>query len=326
MEVPLGNYFRARPRAIPIVILALLAVACGDRRLPTATDPGTIGSKYLTGEAATRLNANGQFTLPAPVPGAFPEISATQAQALAVVFVSRFLPDVQPDLERQHGGKIDLGRLQPCGRTFYESSAYTDVAGAIPNWARKGVGPFWMVSFCAPAGDEQVSVAVSSFDTDLSIIDGLIRFPQRDGMSLYPTGVSPSVVSIPASPERAAQLAASLTGRRVAQVPELVRFSISDMPQIGRWRITLDGPAHVRGDSTGTVSDTPELYVGVDQTLKSLKLYYARADTTTLSPEIYTLPLNGSLVTVPLARKSGVPRALESVTVTPTPAAGDAHK
>jgi hypothetical protein len=129
---------------------------------------------------------------------------------------------------------------------------------------QKALGPFWLVRLCGPSGDPQARVAVSAYSTDLGVTNrGSVDFPAIGGGDFVPAGIpsNDAYAELP-SAEAAVVLAADLTGKHVAAVPELiVPFFMEDNPWGARWHLRLDGPARVTARG-GHVLETSDIYIG----------------------------------------------------------------
>jgi hypothetical protein len=165
----------------------------------------------------------------------------------------------------ERGTTISFESLFSCRPPVYAASAFDrleidDVTKAA-HPLQKGIGPFWLVKLCGSDGPE-LTVAVSAYSTDLGLRpDRGIDFPAISGGDFF-------AESIPAlrihddllSAEAAVVLVATLSGRRVANVPDLVMpFFRDGSPVDARWHLHLDAPAKLRVSSE--VVETRDVYV-----------------------------------------------------------------
>jgi hypothetical protein len=223
----------------------------------------------LTSEAARHLNAEGQFILSAPAAGAVPMITEAEAKVRAVAWARDFGSFNRSYLEKYHGAPIDFTKLQACSRAYFAASPYEDLPAGVPNFVRNYLGPQWLVSLCAADGTPQVSLAIAAYSTDVTVESGHLKQAPFGGAEHFWEGISRGT-ELPVAPERAAELAARLTGRRVAAVPELVLSDAHYAPQYARWRIVLDDPALFRSLKSGTSIRTAEVYIGADKYFKNV--------------------------------------------------------
>ncbi len=159
-------------------LVGLLAVAGAT----ACSDPPTIARQagsptrdhmlaLVTPAVAGKLDPNGHFELSAGTGNSqFPEVTAEGARQLASTWVGEFGPRVHRYLEQVHGGSIDFHSLAPCGRTFYARSAFASVPSGVPMPYVLPYGPWYLTTFCASDGAPSVSVAVSAWSTDLSVV------------------------------------------------------------------------------------------------------------------------------------------------------------
>ena len=228
----------------------------------TAPDRAAL-SASLTGAAASALDANGNFVLAAPAGNSgHSELSSADANRLATIWVRLFAPDIRRSLEEQHGSSINLHGLKVCGRTLYARSSFEPPRFVIPTPWLRPYGPWWFVTLC-DGGQPSVSVAVSSWATDLTISKGAIVFPKVAGNEFFPLGIPAGHIGeFPSSPEDAASLVARKTGRRISRVPELVMgTTTSGPPQAARWMIAVDSNAVINTARHGRVT-TSQILVG----------------------------------------------------------------
>jgi hypothetical protein len=259
-------------RAVLSSILALSA-ACSDK--PAILSPGnehlavSLVSRALTPEIAASLNSNGEFVnAGASVGSQYPEISATQAAALALFWGHNIAPYFYRYLERGHGGPVDFKSLSVCGRTFYARTAISSVPSEIPEPYRRSYGPWFLTTLCDMNSAPAVSVAVSAWATDLAIQNGRLMRPHFSGNEFFGVGIPAGHVGeYPASPETAAALAAT-GGSLVSSIPELIMpLNTRGAPQSARWHVRLNEPVSLQSVSSSAVTAT-ELFIGpisVDQ-------------------------------------------------------------
>lgn len=252
-----------------------LMLACDD-----ATGPGNPVSSvspdvrgWVTGEAATQLDSDGHFILPAPAPpGAEPIISEERAELLAIAFIRTFLwsndtlPGFEPGnevLEREHGRPIDWFKVKPRrDRIYYAASAHQELPGDVPLWIRRGLGPSYLIPL-ELEGFEVTLLTVAAHSTDTSIDeDGTIDLPKYAGGEFTWWGIPWNVGSwIPPSPEEVVEIVATTTGVRAKRVPRLTRVAYSH-PSLAKWEVVLEQPVTLRVSETGELKTTDTIYLG----------------------------------------------------------------
>lgn len=252
------------------VLAACGVVACGDGQQRSAgfiaADTSQI-RRMVAGAAAQSLDANGRFVLSGPAPNeGRPQIDAATAVALAGGYIRDLAPGILPMLEENHGAAINLAELRQCERVFYAESPYGDLPADVPPVYHRTHGPWWLVTFCA-GSEPTVSVAVSAYDTHLSLRDGHLIYPpdQIQGQEFWSQGISRDRhCALPLAPEEAVRLASELTGRPVVEPPTLIAPpSGTGVPQTARWRVRIDRPVSVHTAEGRRSVVTDELYANV---------------------------------------------------------------
>ena len=247
-------------RAVRTCALVSVAASCGDRGSPVEPGAAGVDRSWVIGAAAAALDARGRFVLPA-APEATGELSRAQATALGAAYVTTFGPAGLLDAwEQDQGAAIDVAQLRPCPRTVYAATPYVAPADDVLVQIRRYVGAQWLVSLCDPAGASVVSVAVSALATDVRVEGG--RIVTQPVQAFFSVGIPAAVGEVPFAPAAAVDLAARATGRRITEVPVLVRAPIPYAAQVAKWRLVLDGPVWVRGTRSGVRRQVTELYVG----------------------------------------------------------------
>jgi len=222
---------------------ALVGVASSCTSEPVISGP-RVDQKYLTGAAAAAINSKGQFNLPAPSPGPYPEITSDRAVVLANAFLHDYGPLWLGRWEQEHGAPLPLSNLSPCPRQFYARSPYLPLPAAVSSTMRKVLGGFWIVTYCDGSA-AAVMIAVSSFATDVQVGTGAVELSDA-GVNFYSVGV-PAGGAYPPAPEVSANLMASQVGVRVSQVPQLLLRPWPYAPWAAVWRIGLEIPVSVTG-------------------------------------------------------------------------------
>jgi hypothetical protein len=118
------------------------------------------------------------------------------------------------------------------------------------------------VSFCAASGEPVISVAVSAFATDEQVLTGRVRLPRPGTNVFFPSAIPRGMKGFPVPPEQAALTASRATGRRVAEVPELIMRNPPFGPQLAMWKVTLELNIMVHGSLSATSTTTREVFAG----------------------------------------------------------------
>lgn len=234
--------------------VGLAIAACSDGGTQVPSEPRRPNASRLA-DAATFAHR--------PAKGAPREISKQKAWRLAEIWIRDFGPRLEETWEQERGAEIDWSQLERCGPTPYVASPFQAPPSHVPLPVRRGVGPWWLVNFCA-TGEPQINVAVSAWNTDLEIIGGELRFPSRAGNHFVPEPIPPTTEYPDTrllSPARAKQMAREVTGMRPAGRPELVAQPFVK-PQFAHWRIRLPSPARLKlRNGNGTV-ERSQVFVG----------------------------------------------------------------
>jgi hypothetical protein len=321
----------ARLRRIGFLLLTFPFVAGCSERMPEgivmAPPSSHETAMSVTGTAASALGADGKFHLVSLPTFSSTEISDARARELAEVWAHEFGPHLKSYLETQHGAAIRYDALASCGRTLYARSAFLPVSDKVPAPYARPYGSWWLVTLCEAGGLPAVSVAVSALATELSVVNGNLRFPMMAGNEFFPIGIpAGSVGEFPVSPETATALAAQQTGRRTTLVPELVMPVNTDgPPQAARWRLTLESPANVRTAALGALS-TRELFVGLRSVTSrglvhfvaspaqdaGVKLRWSPGPNPGESVTAYAARMDAELATTAVLRRADTPTRFES--------------
>lgn len=234
-------------------------IGCGDKTdaplSPSIHTPPIADA--VTPELLAQLRPDGTFDV--TIAALAGEIGSEQATALAWAWVADYAAFNRSLFEREHGARVDVATLTPCGAPTYTATPYVDVPNA-PAYVRNVMGPYWLVAFCAPNGVVQVSIGVAA-RTENTVANGHVAYHGVYGNDFRVMGVPLGAV-VPVSAERAAALAFVLTGRRVSGVPELVRQEWQIFPQNARWRVPLEAPVGGTGLSSHRELIVAEVFIG----------------------------------------------------------------
>ncbi len=261
--------------------LLWLAIVSACRRPAPIPEPPDV-RPWVVGEAVANLNEAGHFHLPPPrsPTGAailFPE----RAIELATAYVHQrtsykdlprnFHGERLSHMDKEHGDIIDFQSLRPGPRAYFPQIPYGPVADSLPEYVREAYGPYYLVPFYSRGGLEVMVVSVAAEATGLRIDqEGRVRPPGGTGSLPFNREVVSAGVEypVPLTPECAVRLVAEATGRKVIRVPELIHPGRLWHPAVTYWKLALDQPVAVRGDSTRRVDNLREIYIGLEPRVK----------------------------------------------------------
>jgi hypothetical protein len=261
--------------AVAPTLAVLLAVGCTDRATLNAPAQARDVSRFLTSDAATRLDASGALVVPTePLTlSSRPTVSRAHAQQLAAVYARQFGPLIRSTIERDHRGPIDFAHLTLCGRVFYADAPVEELPDNVSDPVRRAYGSWWLVSLCGASNLPTVSVAVSVHATALQIVDGRLVFPFSQGGEFLMLGIPRQLGALPVSPEDAVATVATTSSALVTAVPVLEAPLPSDgMPQMARWHVLLDHPSTLRAAQGSTLHRRADYFFG--------RAYFADSATT----------------------------------------------
>lgn len=251
----------------PLVSLALLAAACAKDSAWTPVSRSETQSS-VTGAAAAALDESGRFRLPSEVTNPEGHLSQDAAESIALRFVHEFGRFNHARWQQEHGSPIDLARLTICDRAFLVGSAYR-IPPDAPEELQNSLGSRWIVSLCEGTSRPAVTLSFAARLTTLLTNDrvAFIQAVPRGGF--VSVGIPLHVGStVPASPEEAVVRVSQFSGRRVAEIPTLVRPAHPQSDLLSRWSTALESEVPVRFASGGTTS-TGSLLVGFGSDFKS---------------------------------------------------------
>jgi hypothetical protein len=216
-------------------------------------------SSALTGAAAANVK-DGEFQFAsAPTPSSIPQITGSQAEAIALAWRAPFGTPRKDYLSQEHGAAVEPERLAVCGRTYYAASAFDPPPASVASnpfqlATARAFGPWWLVRLCGPDGMPAVVLAISAYDSDLTIENGSLVLPTRGGNWFLAQAVPPGIKEWPLTPEDAATRTAGWTQRRITEVPTLVAPPfINGRPHDARWLLSLEAPAPGLTEATKTL-------------------------------------------------------------------------
>lgn len=222
---------------------------------------------HLAGSALLALGSDGRFAPEAVGGTAAPrEVPRDRAAPLAAAFLETFGRGFLEGLQEEHGGPVDIRALEPCGRVFLAETPYEAFPPDTPPWVRRVHGSWWLVTFCGPRRDRQVSVAVSALATRVEIDDtGGVVYPFDDQSTLFLVlGIPRRLGELPPEPEHAILAASRVAGKKVVAVPRLIAPAVGSFPQVARWQIVLEQDASLPLAERVSTRVTDTLYYGVE--------------------------------------------------------------
>lgn len=266
-----------------------------------------------------RIDAQGHFRLLSPQlrPD---EIDSTQAVLLAASWARDFAPLIITTLALQHGGPISAASLVPCGTAYYASSPYEPTDPTVTDLPhRRPFGAQWLVTLCGVDGPD-ISLAVAALNKDLTLNNGHIGFPHRQGNSFFALGIPISNgENLTLSPEAAVQFVVGLLGTRVATVPELILRATPEAPQYARWHFQVASVVTLQRPDGSRVR-TSDIWVALEPRSKQPVLSIPRnSQPTMLSPLIPQWPRANDpsstrLIRLMILRRVGTPLLFDPVT------------
>ena len=220
----------------------------------------SVDRAVVAGAAAAALRSDGTFALPDSVVHPAGELSEEDASAIAEGYFLGWLPG---GVRRWSARKpaIDAEELTVCARPVYARSAYQALEADVSTMTRRRLGPHWIVAFCR-GGRPSTILTFSALATDLRAASEEVRrraISEAGFTSIsYPASANPDMFS----PEGVAHIAFLHTGKRVTAVPDLIDALPPASNAVPRWRVTLESPVLVRGQTDSTSRSRSTLYVG----------------------------------------------------------------
>lgn len=269
---------RRNLRTLVPFVFTLLLVTCKTDAYISAPQPTADEILMaVAGDASSSLGPAGKFVLGSPPPTLAPQVTVANASAFAILWSREFGPLFRELLEGVHGGPIRFDKVAPCGRPLYAVSAFEEPPLEMLPSIRRAFGPWWLITMC-DGNTPKVSVAVSAWATELTIVNGQIKFPVNSGAEFYAHGIPVGHSGeYPVSPERAAVSTSRQTGKRVTSAPYLIAgFNKLGHPGHARWQWRLESPVGVRTDSERVLS-VGEVFTGEGVPISSGERLYVPA-------------------------------------------------
>lgn len=206
-SVPFSRLLR---RSVVLSLGLVLLAAC-DRDDSYLTEVSAVHSdiaRFVTGEVARGLNAEGLFTLaPAAPPAGLPIVTEARAGQLAVAYLRTFGLHRASLFRRERGADIDMRSLEMEPRIFFADTPHEPFpSGGHPAYTRYA-GPYYLVHFTS-GGERVLLIAVSAYASDVRIDErGMIELPTFAGGEFQPVAVSINPTTgptryVPISPEQ----------------------------------------------------------------------------------------------------------------------------
>jgi hypothetical protein len=249
--------------------LSLVFAGCAQDQEPLTA---SISRTYLMGDAAAALDSSGSFRPILYRPWSREEVSEVEATLMADEYLRRFVRPYPSRFERRRGAPIDGRNLKRCGRPLYAESPYEepapDMNEAVVNFAASR----WIFPYCDMSGPA-VSIAVAASATRLRVVDG--RWPTVSfiGGEFDALGIPMGTIE-PMSPETAARMLGTATGKRVATIPRLVLAGVGHWAQAAHWMMQLEDTAE-SSDAHGARRSERTYFVG--RSLRTEEREIARA-------------------------------------------------
>jgi hypothetical protein len=250
VETPLTS--RTAWRVFFLLVTGFGCISCTSDGPVIEAEPLPLLARVVVGEAANRLDDQGRFVLDEPLNLPYPQITATQAVALADAFQKVAVVGILGALEEERGAGINPAAMKACGRVFYAEPAIEALPAEVLPALQRAFGPHWIVNYCGASGKPEVAFAVSSYATNLSVDNGKLVYPTGDNGEYFRAIGIPKARQggISGEPEVAAAQVAASTGARVSGVPHLVSIPGAIAPEVAIWRVEIERPVTVRAKNS----------------------------------------------------------------------------
>ncbi|MGH7669807.1 MAG: hypothetical protein ACRENQ_09980 [Gemmatimonadaceae bacterium] len=224
--------------------------------------------QWLTGAAAAALDSiTGLISLSNP-PGAYLSQLAADSVALALLpVVLSPASNFPAELESDRGGPIDFAHLHLCGAVTYEWVPFGAFPSTVPAAEVSAFSSQWAIPLCGGDGTAQISIGVSDSPRRFTVADDTLQgidsaelngaFNLAGVPARYPTG-------LPLTPERAIEAVFDATGQQITTVPvayDQYGDVVGQLPLCASWRMSVEAPVTVQGETSGTVWTTSEFFV-----------------------------------------------------------------
>lgn len=241
---------------------------------PPALEP-IVNAAWVSGDAATALDAEGRFVFAHPSYTA-PLTSLATAMEQSEIFAHLLAGQAllaDPVINDRDRYMPTFSMLKACARAYLVRNQFELLDEPRPSPVPVSQIPrdHWLVPLCGPFGYEMTM--------EVSVAHNDVRFnPEAITMApayaaYFPRGVPwQSPTPIPITAESAVEFAFRATGQRVAQVPTMIHrdevvggyawLRAGAARECYRWRLVLAGPVRLHGMRTKRLTSTAEVYVG----------------------------------------------------------------
>jgi hypothetical protein len=253
------------------VVVFFSASGCSSTEPDSATPLTRIDPAWVTGSAASHLQANGRFDLDFLLTEEAGDISlsAARTQAIAVLhMIAHSVGGLREFLEERHGGPLDFDRLVPCMRTMVQRYPWQIVGTGGVEYLRNAVGNFFWFQICTPDGQQAIWEVISGHSGVTIDSNGTLQYPSNHGNEFFSWGI-PSNGEWELSPEVAIEALVQVVPRRVATIGEFGGCPVSISPCQGAiplgayvWHLIVESPIRVRRTSDLGELEVTDFYVG----------------------------------------------------------------
>jgi hypothetical protein len=242
--------------------------ACTDATAPTGVARWRAQPQWVTGAAAAALDSvTGLISLSNP-PGAYVSQLAADSVVRAVLPIVISPVSMAPaELESDRGGPIDFAHLHLCGTATYEWVPFGAFPSMIPPAEASAYSAQWAIPVCGADGTAQISIGISDSPRRFTVADDTLQginsaelngaFNLAGVPARYPSG-------LPLTPERAIEAVFDATGKQITTVPiayDQYADGFGQLPLCASWRMSVEAPVTVEGETSGTVWTTSEFFV-----------------------------------------------------------------
>lgn len=255
-----------------ILFVTLLGCAATGPSDPVVRPLTRIDPKWVSGDAALRLQADGRFNLSNLVTPEAGESGEQAAQSLATAVVHSLANSVgglREFVEQRHGAQLDFVALIACTRTLWQRSPWILPTDEGPLHLRNAIGSRFWFSFCTPSGERAMFQQVAAQTAATIATDGHINFPGGSGNDFASYGI-PLDGGWELSPEVAVEALIHAVPRKVAIVGEFTGCPFSIPPCAGGdgyvWHLYVDRPIRIRRKNDMVELDVVDFYVEASRT------------------------------------------------------------
>lgn len=234
-------------RVVFPLVAGLLIGGCSDGIQAVAPLKSTLRTS-ISDELQPAVGENDLFALAQERPG---EITAANAEQLAVAFWEDAKPWLSITFQKERGATLHADALKSCGRPMYALSAYTSTPADASTTLKRAMGSHWIVGLCYGRTQELV-ISVSALATDVRLLATGRTRVENPGRGAFFAAAVPVGASVPPSPEAAVMQVAKLSGRLVTEVPRLVMLPFPVSPFSAVWELHVAGADGTLNPATDT--------------------------------------------------------------------------